>query len=103
VNTVKVDAVSHLPNGPTVNGLRELKAYILRERADDVAMNVLRRLMTYGLGRPLTLRDRFAMAELLAGAKAKGLGLRDMIVAICQSELFTAPTSSKLASTSKPL
>lgn len=95
VNTVKVAADAVLPKGPKVDGLRQLKDFILRERADDVAKNVIRRLATYGLGRELTVRDRFAIEALLADAKAKKLGMRDMIVAICQSELFTATSPSK--------
>jgi hypothetical protein len=93
VNTVKVEADARLPNGPTVDGMQQLKEHLLRDRADDVAMNVQRRLMTYGLGRPLTVHDRFAMEASLKTSKAKKLGMRDMIVAICQSELFTATSN----------
>ncbi len=90
VNTVKVEADARLPNGPMVNGMRELKDHLLRERSDDVARNVQRRLMTYALGRPLTVRDRFTLEGLLKKCNSEKLGMRDMIVVICQSELFTA-------------
>ena len=89
VNTVKVEADARLPKGPTVDGMRQLKEFILNQRADDVAENVIRRLTTYGLGRPLTVRDRFVVKSLLADAKKKGYGMRDIVVAICKSELFT--------------
>ena len=95
VNTVKMEADARLPKGPTVDGLQPLKAYLLRERADDVAGNVIRRLMTYGLGRELTVRDRFALEGLLANAKAKKFGMRDIIIAVCQSELFTTTSPLK--------
>ena len=96
VNTVKVEADAILPKGPKVDGMRQLKDFILRERADDVAKNVIRRLATYGLGRELTVRDRFAIESLLADAKAKKFGMRDMVVAICQSELFTTASTSNI-------
>ena len=102
VNTVNVEADARLPNGPTVDGLPALKAFILKQRADDVAMNVLKRLATYGLGRKLTVRDRFALEKLHDTATAKGLGMRDMIVAICQSELFTSTRKFNKATTTKP-
>ncbi len=95
VNTVKVEADSILPKGPKVDGMQQLKAFLLRERADDVAKNVIRRLATYGIGRELTVRDRPALEGLLTAAKAKGFGMRDMIVALCQSELFTKTNASK--------
>ena len=71
VNTVKVEADARLPKGPAVDGMVQLKAFLLRERADDVAKNVIRRLATYGIGREPTVRDRFAIEALLADAKAK--------------------------------
>ncbi len=95
VNTVSVEADSILPKGPKVDGMRQLKAFLLRERADDVVKNVIRRLTTYGIGRELGVRDRTALDALLANTKAKKFGMRDMIVAICQSELFTAASTSK--------
>ncbi|MDA0810511.1 MAG: DUF1592 domain-containing protein [Planctomycetota bacterium] len=88
INTVDVQAASRVPNGPRVDSLAELKAHLLAERREDIAENVLRRLLTYGLGRELTWRDRFTVAELLSRSKQNDDRLRDMIVAICQSETF---------------
>lgn len=99
VNTVKVEADARLPKGPTVDGMQQLKAYLLRERADDVVRNVIRRLTTYGLGRELTVSDRFAVEALLADAKAKKYGMRDIIIAICRSELFTRAGAAKKQTT----
>ena len=48
----------------------------------------MRRLLSYGIGRELTYRDRFAVEELLQQAKQNEYKLQDMIVAICQSESF---------------
>lgn len=94
VNTVQMEADSRLPNGPVVDGMQQLKAYLLRERADDVAENVIRRLMSYGIGRELNVHDRASIASLLAQSKSGGLGMREMIVAICQSELFRASSAA---------
>lgn len=88
VFTVPVAADSKLPGGPVVDGMDELKAYLLRERREDVATNVVRRLMSYGLGRELTWRDRAAVDEVVANSKAGGWRMRDIIVAICLSPVF---------------
>ena len=88
INTVAVEADSQIPSGHVVNGMRELKAYLLEHRQDDIAKNILRRLLTYGIGRELSWRDRFAVEELLRQTQKNNYRLRDMIVAICLSDTF---------------
>jgi len=55
---------------------------------DDIVENVAQRLLTYGLGRKLTYRDRIEIANILAESEAKDFLLRDLIVRICQSSAF---------------
>jgi len=86
--TMAVEADARVPNGPTVHGVRELKDYLLRERRDDIAENVIRRLLTYALGRELTWRDRPTVDALLARSRQNDHRLRDAIVDICRTELF---------------
>jgi len=88
VHTVPVDASATLPTGATVDGLGALRGHLLEHRRDQVATNVLRQLVTYGLGRELTARDRAAVEELRAALAADDYRLQDMIVAICGSDLF---------------
>lgn len=95
INTVEVKADSRLPNGPPVDGMADLKAHLLKKRADDIAENVLRRLLTYGLGRELTYHDRFAIDALLEQSRKSGYRWQDLIVTICQSELFRTGAATK--------
>ncbi len=88
INTEKVEAFARVPNGPEVDGMPELKAYLIERRKNDVAENILRRLLTYGIGRELTLHDRFVVDALLADCATNGYRLLDMIVNICQSNIF---------------
>ena len=88
INTVSVEAAARVPNGPEVDGMEDLKADLLKDRKEDVAANLLRRLLTYGLGWELTCRDRFAVDSLLNYLKMDGLGMRDMIVPAWRSPLF---------------
>ena len=69
----------------------ELKAFILEHRLHDVADNVTRRLLSYGLGRHLDFRDRPAVDALLAESKKNQYKLRDLITEICMSETFIQP------------
>ncbi len=95
INVVEVSAKARVPHGPEVNGLRELKDYLLQERKDEIVQNVIRRLLTYGIGRNLTYHDRFAVQQLFHEAQTKGLGIRDIIVSICKSEVFRESASKK--------
>lgn len=86
--TVEVDAKARVPHGPEVDGMRELKAYLLKNRGDDIAENVIRRLLSYSIGRTLTYRDRFAVQALFEQAQGNDFKMRDIIVSICKSEVF---------------
>ena len=71
VYTEKVEASSRLPNGPAVDGMEEVKKYLLKERKDEIIENILRRLLAYGIGRELTYRDRFEVKKLLSWLREK--------------------------------
>ena len=89
VYTEEVDASSRVPHGPAVDGMQELKKYLLKDRKDEIVENVIRRLMTYGIGRELTYRDRFEVQKLLTLADEDDYKLQEMIVSICLSPTFT--------------
>lgn len=88
INTEKVEADSRVPHGPNVDGMLDLKKHLLTERRDDVVKNLIRRFLSYGLGRELTYRDRYAVEELLEESKKNEYKLLDTISSICQSKAF---------------
>lgn len=91
INRVPIEADARVPNGPVVNGIKDLKAFILENRMHDVADNVTRRLLTYGLGRHLTFKDRPQIDAILAQSHDNDHRLRDLITSICMSQLFLQP------------
>ena len=91
INTEQIHADARVPNGPEVNGMEELKAYLIEERLDDVAKNILKRLVTYGIGRELDTSDRFAIETVFKESAKTGHKLQDMIVLVCKSDLFKNP------------
>lgn len=93
LRTVVVEADATLPNGPKVNGVQELRAYLLADRGDEVAENVARRLLAYALGRELSYRDRYAVEELLRDSARHGHGLQDLILAVCRTDAFMGRSS----------
>ena len=88
LNIVKIEADARLPTGVDVSGMEDLKKYLLANRQEDIARNMIRRLLAYGLGRDLTTRDRVHVEALLKDMKMNGIGLRDMIVKVCRSPLM---------------
>ena len=68
--------------------MNELKKYLIAYRKDDIAKNMIKNLMTYGIGRELNYKDRYAIETLLNQSKKNGFKLKDMIVSICQSKTF---------------
>ena len=88
INTVQIEADARIPNGLDVDGMRELKDYLLQHRKDDIAENMLRRLLRYSIGRELTWSDRFNVKDLLEQSAHQDYRLQDMIVLICQSKTF---------------
>jgi len=69
--------------------MKDLKKHLIKDRKDDIAKNMIKNLLTYGLGRELTYRDRYKVEELYKQSKANGFKFKDMIISICQSKTFT--------------
>ena len=94
VNTQEVQAATRVPHGPHVDGLPELKAHLLKARKQDIAENVIRRLLTYAIGRELNYRDRYDVERTISRSKENDFLFQDMIVDICQSSTFRGVTSN---------
>lgn len=88
INTIDISASARVPRGPKVDGLRQLKAYLLKERKDEIVENVTRRLLSYAIGRELNYRDRIAVEKLVHQTRGSDHGMRDIIIAICKSDAF---------------
>ena len=85
-----VDAVAELPTGATINGLRELKAELVRSKADTIRRAVARKLLAYALGRTLNIADVEAADALATRLRDRGDGLGDLVVLVVQSEASQA-------------
>jgi hypothetical protein len=88
INTEPVQADTRLPRGTSIDGMEELKQYLLQYHQDDIASAVLRKLLTYSIGRELTIHDRAAVEQLKQRLQNGGYKFQDIIIAICQSSTF---------------
>lgn len=84
----KIDAGSQLPDGTELNGLAELKQYLVTKRREQFARSIVKRMLTYSVGRSLDFGDEPTVARLTEDFVAGGFRLHQLIPAIVQSETF---------------
>jgi hypothetical protein len=82
-----VDASGKLADGRTFNGVRDFKQLLLRDEA-QIARNLARQLTVYAAAAPVRFSDRPQIEKILQATKANGYGVRSLVHAIVQSELF---------------
>ena len=82
-----VDAAGELTSGQTFNGMAEFQKLLLADQ-ERVARCMIEKLLTFASGRPMGFSDRSEIDKLTALSKSKGHGLRDLIHAVVQSEIF---------------
>ena len=86
-----IDAAVKLPDGTGIDGVDGdggLKTYLVEVQGKAFARALVRRLLTYSLGRSLEYTDREAVDTLAAGFIKSDYRLRELIVAISVSRPF---------------
>lgn len=83
----RIDPTGELADGTKFKGLGELKK-VLVSKKDQFTRAFGEKLLTYSLGRGLTLADNCALDEILAAAKKNEYRPRSMIHAIVQTDAF---------------
>ncbi len=82
-----VDCSGRTPEGKAFSGIAELRQQ-LKARPEALARGVLRNLVTYATGTPASGVDQLAIENMVKSAAADDYGLRSLIHALVQSELF---------------
>ena len=77
-----VDVTSTLPDGTEIDGVDELKAWLLGEKKDAFAASLIKHLFAYALGRDVHFADDQELADILAVVQAGGYRMRSVIRAI---------------------
>ena len=87
-NEIPVEAKTTLPGGKTVNGVEDLKSFLLTERRDQFAHAFVTKLTTYALGRSLGLADQPEIEKLTHQFAQAGYRIQPLIREIVASKLF---------------
>lgn len=83
-----VDSSGFLPDGRAFKDIREFKQLLVDHEEQTVVRNLVSQLVTYGTGAPIGFSDRKQVQEVLDKTRASGYGVRDIVHAIVQSDLF---------------
>jgi len=82
-----VDARGQLPDGRPFHDVREFKRLILDDET-QIARNLARHLTVFATAAPVRFSDRPQIEKILQATQASGYGVRGLVHAIVQSELF---------------
>lgn len=85
----KVDPSGVLPDERTFKDVSELQA-ILAADPSRLLSNLAQQFAIYGAGRPLGFADRDAVSAITSEVQKRGGGVRTLLHAVVQSELFQA-------------
>jgi hypothetical protein len=83
-----VDAKTELPDGCKVDGVEDLKKYILTEGRQRFARAIVRKTLSYSLGRSLEVADQPLVEDLTRSFTASDYRFKALVLAIVQSEPF---------------
>jgi hypothetical protein len=82
-----IDAAGELPSGEAFSDIAGFKT-LLAARQDQFTRCLTEKLLAYSTGRVLELADRSHVNRIVEEAKAKGYGLKDLVLLVVQSEPF---------------
>ena len=83
-----VDAHETLPDGTPINGVDDLRAYLLESRNEDFARTLVTKVLAYGLGRSLELTDQPDVDRLTASFIADDMRLKGLVKEVVKSDPF---------------
>jgi hypothetical protein len=82
-----VDPSGALNDGRAFRDVRDLKRHLLADET-QLARNLARQLSVYATGSPVHFSDRAAIEQIVQQTRAGSHGVRDLVHAVVQSELF---------------
>jgi hypothetical protein len=82
-----VDAAGELPDGRAYRDVREFKQLVVEDDR-PLARHLVKQLVIYGTGAPVSFSERSAIERMLERTAAGGYGVRSLIHEIVQSDLF---------------
>ena len=83
-----VDSSTTLPDGQRIGGVAAMKGYLRQQRSEQFANALVHHMLTYAIGRSPDYADRRLVHEVQARFAASQYRLRELVLAIVDSQLF---------------
>ena len=77
-----------LPTGVIVNGVAEMKDYIVQSRSREFRTSLVKHLLTYALGRDMSFADEKDIKSIVETLSAKGDRFHTLVETLVTSPLF---------------
>ena len=85
----KADAATQLLDGTDLNGVAELKSYLLKSKKDALTRSVIKHLLSYSLGRELSYMDNEDITDLVKQVQGQNYGFQDLVKNIIKHDIFS--------------
>nr|WP_299385348.1 DUF1592 domain-containing protein [Allomuricauda sp.] len=83
-----IDSKAELPDGKVVDGIDEIKAYILNEKIDDFTRSLVKHLFSYAVGRDVTFVDEPEIESIVSAVREDGYRFQSVFEHIITSKSF---------------
>lgn len=84
-----IDVRSTLPDGTEIDGVNEIKEYILKKKHREFVTSFVEHLFAYAMGRDVTFADETEINGIVDRAEKRGNGFRTIVEEIVLSPSFT--------------
>ena len=84
-----IDVRSTLPDGTEIDGVDEIKKYILKKKHREFATSFVEHLFAYAMGRDVTFADKAEIDGIVDRAEKRGNGFRTIVEEIVLCPSFT--------------
>lgn len=83
-----IDAVSILPDGSEVNGVDDIKRYVIDKKSKLFTLSLIKHLYSYSLGREVKFSDEATLQTLAEQVEEQNYGMRSVIKGIVNHPTF---------------
>ena len=87
-NQKPIDVKAELPDGTVVDGIDEIKSYIINDKSDDFTRSLVKHLFSYALGRNVTFVDEKEIESIVRAVKSDGYRFQAVFENIVTSRSF---------------
>lgn len=83
-----IDTKAELPDGTVVDGIDEIKSYIINDKSDDFTRSLVKHLFSYALGRDVTFVDEKEIDSIVREVKSDDFRFQSVFENIVTSRSF---------------